>query len=41
MIPTLPRGNVSRDAPRHHCARLKPCADPGRGASNEAFPRGA
>ena len=32
IIPTLPRGNASRDALRHRCARLKS----GRGASQAA-----
>ncbi|MCF5142297.1 DUF1534 domain-containing protein [Pseudomonas sp. PA-6-1D] len=33
IVPTLPRGNASRDALRHRCAGLKS----GRGASLAAF----
>ncbi|NMX75440.1 DUF1534 domain-containing protein [Pseudomonas sp. WS 5532] len=41
IVPPLLRGNASRDALRHQCPSLKPCAEVGRGASRAAFPRRA
>ncbi|TVT82688.1 DUF1534 domain-containing protein [Pseudomonas sp. H3(2019)] len=41
IVPTLQRGNAARDALRHNGVRLTQVLKVERGASLEAFPRGA